>query len=412
MIMDKSSIGGRRILMTAVRMLAAASVLASPEILQSQSTVTLDKLSDCEGLQQAVALLQEPPSRRCRGYEGPIENKLMTQYRTVPNMQSCILVDSPPQLSSFTCIRISARSVEELTCFHAISARALDDYISRYNSVYDDKVAKYEKSAKACSVGNGHFASVERNLFPSSFDVIAKPRFGFAIGIDSSSNMHGYAYHGFADVDPDLTSVPKAIEIFDVFQTDHIEQIERDVATEDANSFKIETEDVEAASRAAAAWLHGQTGRPALANVRLITLKYVGKKDVGISERRSNLDKLQDGIVSVLKDAGFREFNEDDGGSPDYDSLRKLMIKNSAFANRKFTDDSLGQIAGLTTDNRRCLEFAIVFVLEPIEDVKSDYGGFFVQIAGVGDCRGEQTSSGVLSEERFNDVIEYLKGQL
>jgi hypothetical protein len=410
--MDKSSIGGSRIFLTTARLFAAACVLASPDILQSQTSVTLDKLSDCEGLGQTVALLQRAPSRRCRNYSGAIENKLIALFRTVPDMQSCILEDSPPQLSGFTCIRASGRNADELTCFRAINARALDDYVNRFDSVYGEKVGRYEKSTKACSVGNGHFSSVERDLFPRWFDAIAKPRFGFAIGIDSSPKMHGQAYHGFADVDPDLTSNPKAIEIFDVFQTDHIEKMERDVATEDAHSFKIETENVEAASSWVARWLRGQTGRPSIGKVRLITLKYQGKKDVDISDRRSNLDEWENGIASVLKDAGFREFNEDDGDPPDFDSLREMIIKNSPIANRKFTDDSLGpRIIGLTTDNRRCIEFAIVFLLEPVEGVKSDYGGFFVEIAGVGDCRREETSSGALSDERFNDIIEYLKGQ-
>jgi hypothetical protein len=411
--MDISRINGRRIFRTAVPLLAAACLVASATISLSQSTVTLDKLSDCDGMDRTVALLQRAPSRRCRPAAGPIENRIMAQLRSVPELQSCILEEPPSQLSGFTCIRTSARDMDGLTCFRPVSGRALDDYQNRFDAVYSEKVARYEKATKACSVGNGHFAVVERNPFPGSLQAIAKPRFGFVIGIDSSAKMHGEAYHGFADVDPDLTSYPKAIEIFDVFQTDHVQEPERDVATEDANSFEIETEDVPQAARAAAAWLHAQTNRPAIAKVRLFTLKYKGRKNVDISERRKNLDEWQDGIVSVLKDAGFRDYNDEDGGTPDYDSMREMIIKNSPIANRKFTDDSLGpNIVGLTTDNRRCLEFASVFVLEPVPDVKSDYGGFFIQLAGVGYCHSEETSSGVLSEERFNDIVEYLKGQL
>jgi len=396
-----------------VRLFATAYLLASPWVLQSQTTVTLDKLSDCNGLQQSVAVLLKPPSKRCRDGRGPIESNLMSQFRMGPSTQVCLLIDSPPQLSAFTCIQTSGGKGDELTCFRAMSARALDDYVSRYDSVYSDKVARYEKLAKTCSVSNGHFASVERDLYPPPFNAIAKPRFGFAIGVDTSSKMHGEAYHGFADVDPDLTAAPKAIEIFDVFQTDQLTQVEPDVSTESANAFEINTEDVEAAARADAAWLRSQTHNPSVAKVRLLTLKYRGKKDVEISKRRSNLEEWQDGIVSVLKDAGFRDFNDHDGPPPNFDSLREMIIKYSPIANRKFTDDSLGpHIVGITTDNQRCLEFATVFVLEPVEGVKSDYGGFFVQIAGTGDCRGEQESSGVLSEERFNDIVEYLKGAL
>jgi hypothetical protein len=394
-------------------MFAAVCVLVSPEILRSQTTVTLDKLSDCEGLQQTVAFLKKAPSRRCRNYEGPIEEKLITQYRTVPNMQSCILVDSPTQLSNFTCIRTSVNSLEELTCFRAISARALSDYVGRYDSVYSERVAQYEKLTKACSVGNGHFATVGTDLYPNSFVSIAKPRFGFVIGIDSSSRMHGHAYHGFADVDPDLTSSPKAIEIFDVSETDHIEQIVRDVSTEHASSFEIELENADASITPVAAWMRRQTGLPSFATARLISLKYTGKKDVDISERRENLDKWQDGMVAVLKDAGFREFNDEDGGTPDFGAMRELIIKNIPIAHRKFSADRLGaHIAGLTTDNRECLEFATVFVFYPVEDVKSDYGGVWVQLAGAGACRSERADSGILSEKRFDDVKEYLKGQL
>ena len=94
--------------------------------------------------------------------------------------------------------------------------------------------------------------------------------------------------------------------------------------------------------------------------------------------------------------ARHRDYDEDDGGPPNFDAIRELLIKNSPFANRKFSDDSLGpRIIGLTSGIRRCVEFANVFVLEPVEEVKSDYGGFFVQIAGTGDCRREQGSSAV-----------------
>jgi hypothetical protein len=394
------------------RLLAITCLLVSPWM-PAQTTITLDKLSDCDGLQQSVALLLKSPSKRCRVDPGLIESKLISQFRMNPHTQACLLMDSPPQLSGFSCIRTSGTNADGLTCFRPIAARALDDYVNRYDSVYSDKVARYEKLAKMCPVSNGHFASVESDLYPRPFQSIAKPRFGFAIGIDTSPKLRGEAYHGFADVDPDITSSPKAIEIFDVFQTDQLTQPEPDVSTESANTFEINTQDVEAAARADAAWLHSQTHNPSIAKVRLFTLKYTGRKDVEFSKRRSNLEEWQDGIASVLKDAGFREYNESDGGVPNFDSLREMIIKNSPIANRKFNDDSLGpHIIGLTTDNQRCLEFATVFVLEPVEDVKSDYGGFFVQIAGTGDCRREQGSSGVLSEERFDDIVQYLKGAL
>lgn len=399
--------------MIKARLFATACLLASPWMLQSQTTVTLDKLSDCDGLEQSVSVLLKPASKRCRADRGPIENRLISQFRTNPNTQVCLLTDPPPQLSGFTCIRTSGVNADELTCFRPIAAHALDDYVNRFDSIYSDKVARYEKQSKVCSVGNGHFATVERELYPKPFESIAKPRFGFAIGIDTSSKLRGEAYHGFADVDPDVTAATKAIEIFDVFQTDQFTPPEPDVSTETANAFEINTEDVEAAAKADAAWLHSQTHNPSVAKVRLFTLKYTGKKDVELSKRRSNLEEWQDGIASVLKDAGFRDYNESDGGVPNFDSLREMIIKYSPIANRKFTDDSLGpHIVGLTTDNQRCLEFATVFLLEPVEGVKSDYGGFFVQIAGTGDCRGEQGSSGVLSEERFADIVQYLKGAL
>jgi hypothetical protein len=388
-------------------------LLVSPCMLQSQTTVPLDKLSDCDGLKQSVALLLKPPSNRCRPERGPIENRLVSQFRMNPNSQVCLLIDPPPQLSGFTCLRTSGRNADELTCFRPTAARALDDYVNRFDAVYSEKAAQYEKATKACSVGNGHFSSVERDVFPRPFEPVAKPRFGFVIGIDTSSKLHGEAYHGFADVDPDIAAAPKAIEIFDVFQTDQLTQPEPDVSTEKANAFEINSEDVEAVSSASAAWLHSQTHKPSIAKVRLFTLKYKGRKDIEVSTRRSNLEEWEEGIVSVLKDAGFRDYNESDGGVPNFDSLREMIIKNSPIANRKFTDDSLGpHIFGLTTDNQRCLEFAVVYLLEPVEDVKSDYGGFFVQIAGTGDCRGEQGSSGVLSEERFDDIVQYLKGAL
>jgi hypothetical protein len=399
--------------MMKVRLFAAACLLAQPWTLHSQSTVPLDKLADCKGLEQSVAVLRTSPSRRCRDAGGPIESRLISQFRMGPSTQICLLIDPPPQLSGFTCVRTSGSNAAGLTCFRAIDRSALDDYKKRFAPVYSDKVARYEKSAKACSVGNGHFAVVESELYPPQFASIAKPRFGFAIGIDTNSTMRGEAYHGFADVDPVLTPAPKAIEIFDVFQTDQIVLPEPDVSTESANVFEIKTENMDAAGRAAAAWLQSQTHNPSVGKVRLFTLKYKGKKDVEFSKRQSDLEEWQDGIISVLKDAGFRDFNEDDGPPPNFDSMREMLIRNSPIANRKFNDDSVGpRVVGLTTDNKRCLEFATVFVLEPVEDVKSDYGGFFVQIAGTGDCRKSQGSSGVLSEGRFDDIIEYLKGTL
>lgn len=399
--------------MMTLRLSAAVCLFSHVWILPAQTTVSLDKLGDCRGLEQSVAMLRTNPSRGCRDARGPIESRLISQLRLDPGTQTCLLIDSPPQLSGFTCTRTSGKHLEELTCFRGISAGALDDYKKRYDSVYSSKVARYETAAKACSVGNGHFAVAEAELYPQSFASIAKPRFGFAIGIDTSSKMGGEAYHGFADVDPRLTTIPKAIEIFEVFQTDQLTLPEPDVSTEDAKAFEISTENMEPAGKAAAAWLRSRTHWPSVGKVRLFTLKYKGKKDVETSKRRSDLEEWEDGIVSVLKEAGFRDFNEDDGPPPDFDSMREMLIENSPIANRKLTDDSLGpRVVGLTTDNKRCLEFATVFVLEPVEGVKSEYGGFFVELAGTGDCQRSQRPSGVLADERFDDIIEFLKGAL
>ena len=403
--------------MFTVRVLATLCLFVFPRLLQSQSSAPLDRLSDCDGLAKTVAALTRPLSRNCRDPRGPIEKKLMSQLVLNPDVRTCMLVESPSQLAGFSCVDTRSKNASELTCFRATNVDVLNDFVKKFDSVFSDKVANYEKAAKACPVGNGHFATVERNLFPLSFNPIAKPRFGFGLGIDSSSQMHGEAYHGFADVDPDLTASPSAIEIFDIFQTDQIEtEQQRDVLTESVDLFNIETDDMKEFRRMYADALRKAIGNPIVAKVRWITLKYQGKKDVDISKHRSDLDEWQQGISSVLEDAGFRDFTEAElAGSPihNVDDMRKMIIRNSPIANRKFSDDSLGpHITVLTTDNQRCLEGAYVMVIEPENDVKADYGGFVVILLGIGNCRVEQNSSGILSEEQLDEIVDYLRGKL
>jgi hypothetical protein len=404
--------------MVTVRVLVTFCLLILPRSLQSQSRVMLDRLSDCEGLAKTLATLKKPPSRHCRDPRGSIEKKLISPLVLSPNVQTCILTESPPQLAGFTCVDTRLKNTSGLTCFKATDNTVLDDFVQHFDSVFSDKVANYERSAKACPVGNGHFATVESDLFPGLFRAVAKPRFGFGLGIDSSSQVRGQAYHGFADIDPDLTASPNAIEIFDMFQTDQIEPQQRDVLTESVDVFNVETDNMKEFRQMYADAVRKATGYPVVAKARMVALKYQGKEDVETARRRGDLDEWQQGISSVLEDAGFRELTKAELAAPDspvhnVDDLRDAIVKGTLIANRQLTNDSLGpHISVLTTDNKRCWEFAYVIVIEPVNDVKVDYGGFMIMLLGVGTCGPSQNSSGILSEQRLDETVEYLRGQL
>jgi hypothetical protein len=402
--------------MLSLRQTVISYLIVAPNLLFSQSSISLNKLSDCNGLAKTVTSLRTKSSGTCRGPQNAIENKLMFQFGLLPNVRACLLSEAPSQLDGFTCIKSWSSGASELTCFRAASAAAMDTFVRLFDSQSSDREAAYEKSAKACAVGNGHFATVQRALFPKQFEQIANPRFGFGLGIDSSPQMHGEAYHGFADVDSAIIASPRAIEIFDVFQTDQVTKEDENLSSERVKSFSIETDNLEEFTRQYKSRLRDATGFPIVAKARLILLKYHGSKDVDISKRRTDLESWEQGISSGLTDAGFRNFTDKElANSPirSVNDLRDLIVKNTPPANRKFSADTMGpHLVLLTTDNERCQEGAFGFTIEPVPDVKTDYGGFVIILLGIGHCLGEDAPSGVLSDDRLDEIVEYLKGQL
>jgi hypothetical protein len=177
--------------------------------------LSLDKLTDCQGLASIQAMLSRSISTDCRQPRNKLERAVESEYAGSAAVANCLL-SSPPtsRLSGFSCFEIISNQQRELACFKPVDKSQLDDYLGKYSSHYRDKVIGYLQAARQCPVGNGDAGRAPSSLLPGAFVSFSKARFGFALEVGSEKKSQ--IYHAFADTDPELgADGPGAIEVFD-----------------------------------------------------------------------------------------------------------------------------------------------------------------------------------------------------
>jgi hypothetical protein len=401
-----------------LRFLLAICILISPTSAFCQEGISFDKLSDCSGLATIKAHLDGALSLSCRPPRGQLETKIMSRVATLQGTRVCLLSNPPtPRLTNFSCVDQVFPGGRELTCFRGVDKIILRDYADKYDSVYRTAAVKYLDASAHCALANGDAAAAPSSLFPPILDSVAKPRFGFYLGMGKELVSHTRAYHGYADVDPDIEGRLGAIEIVDLLKVD--QSVSNPVIPNPTNipkGISLTIDDSPGTRRTLVQTFENQLKRPAVAKVRLVDFKYGGPQNISLTKRQRDLDDWQDGVANILQRAGFRDVTQSDlEGSPftTPDDMREWIIRNSPFSQQDKDRRMLGpHLVLLVSDEvASCFQVAEVMVKEPEEGVRVDYGGIVIMLLGVGNCHAAEGVSGTLSNELLNKATQYLSSE-
>jgi hypothetical protein len=393
-------------------LLACMCVLASQWAL-SQSDINLDLLNDCAGLAKVRAVLDSHISEDCKRPRNSLETKMMSQFIDGQDIRACLLVSPPvPMLSRFTCIDLSYEGTRELACLRSVDERLLKRYVADYD-LYRTPVIQYLNAAAQCPAGNGDATAAPKSVFPPVFKVAARANFGWVLGLGKQLVSDTRAYHGYADVDPEVEQTLGGAEVFDVFSL-HQSPSAKLIPASIGETLKVETDDLSEAREKMSEQLGRLFNVPVDAKIRLFEFKYSGPKDIPLSKRQSDLDGWQEAISSTLGQAGFRRLTRKDLEGTQFrdpDDLGKWMIQHLPWGSRQHAAEMFSSRVVFRIDDRlnSCTRIGEVFVQKPEEDVRADYGGIAILLMDEGhDCDDAEVSS----DDVIDKATTYLRGEV
>lgn len=398
--------------MIRLRICLVLCLLVSPGYLRSQD-ISLDKLSDCQGLTTLQNILKAARiSANCRMAHNPIESAVTSQLVSSPGVHTCLL-SSPPisRLSGFSCVEIEAPLQREIICFRTVSGELLDNYIRAYDTRYKMKVNEYLTSARKCSVGNGDATAAPNSLLPSLLNPIGRARFGFALQVGNERDS--MVYHGYADLNPDVDSDKLgAIEVFDFIKLSQSTVIPP-AECGSKKGITLSIDSAPDASKTVENLFRQQYGERAVAKIRFITLTYCSSDNISSLTKKSDLDEWQDRLKYILAVTDYREIQSEDFRGTrikSLDDMRDLVGRNMPFGQRD-TNRPIGPhlLVMIDDSHPQCLALAEAMVFEPEEDVKSDYGTVGIVLIGLGNCSIAQRPNGTLSDQLLEKLVEYLR---
>lgn len=396
-----------------LRILLAICFLLKTNCARCEDGISLDKLSDCQGLATLRSALNGPPSRNCRTVRNHLETLVMSQLASIPDAKTC-LMSSPPVsgLSGFSCFDMAFKLGRELTCFRPVDKMQLDNYIDTYDSNYRERVVEYLKVAARCPVGNGDATAAPNSLFPPLLNSIARARFGFVLQIGNERNSQ--IYHAYADLNPDIdSSKAGAIEVID-FIKNVKETIIPPPACAGKEGITVNIDNSPDVRKTVENSFRQQYGARAVVKTRFVTLTYCGSENIPTSTKKNDLDEWLDQLKYELAVTDYREMEpEDFRGTPfrSVDDMREIIARNMPFGQRN-SNRTIGPHLLVMVDDshpQQCVATAEAMVLEPEENVKSDYGSVGLVFIGLGDCRTAQKANGTLSDQLLEKLIEDLK---
>lgn len=379
-------------------LLIAALILTTSMPLRAMGDVSFDKLSDCQGLKAVHILVSAPISSSCRSPHDTLEVKLMTQFLLMPKGRACLLPSAPTtRLNGFSCVQTFYSGDGELACFRLIDKRSVDKYFENYKSQYRAMALAYEEAADRCENGNQDATPVGPDLFPSIFLGIGKPLIGFVLGIGKGLTTRSRAYHGFAELDPELNANPaNALEVFQIFQVSSSVAASPPIASvQKSGVLQLEIIKKNQAVADYEKLMSKKTQMPVFVEFRMISVKYVGSNERSNTEKRNDLERWQRGMTAIVRQNGFRRLTQYELSKAPFhsqDEMRDLMIHNLPFGSRDITGGEMGRHPDFLLrgeDNDDCGQSVEIMSIMPVEGVHEDYGGFGMVSFSIG-CEDEK----------------------
>jgi hypothetical protein len=287
----------------------------------------------------------------------------------------------------------------------------LENYRIEFDRVYSTRAIAYKDAASKCSVGNGDASTAPDSIFPPVLLGVARPRFGFALGI--GHDRKGEAYHGYAVLNPDVNdSGLGAIEVFDIYKLRNATTIPETPAH--SRKFTLEVDDMQEGRAAAANRFSHQFGLPVVVKMRAIDISYGGSEDIPVPSRQSDLDSWQRGIGSILENAGFREPTASELRQMhlDPETMGDLIARSLPFGQQGQLHASPHVLILLDDRDDPCTAIGEVLVVKPEEGVRVSYGTITILLIGAGDCRNALRKNETLSDQVIEAATKYMRDEV
>jgi hypothetical protein len=378
------------------------SVLLCTSAIYAQS-VLLNKLSDCETLRTISSIVRGPVSTACRLPRNPLEREVMSRIGPSSSVRACLLATAPaPRLAGFSCLDFEVDGNRRLSCFAPIDSRAIENY----HETYSPEIGyRYKAAAAACPITNGDADEAPRSVFPQSLGPVAKPEFGFVVGIGNTRQPLGLAFHGFASIDPRFGADGTALEIVDIFHNTSSEA----AAAGTTNSrltigpWSVSIDDATKPASDLAQSIERMTGMNARAKIRLMEFKLTAGADGPTGSKKDNLAMLLESVVGDLEEKGFREPTQAEMRNMPQNPQEQIL-GSVPYSQRDSLQRSMGKFSlMISDDDNGCGKSVSLMTILPASGVKNDFGGFGLNIIVFGPCRefggAERTAADLLRRE-------------
>lgn len=177
---------------------------------RAQAQLTLDQLSACDDMAQALALLRSN-QRECRAPRTAIEQGL-TQRIATWRVPVCWLVRAPARsLSRFACLIVHLPTGPRyLDCM----AESDPARVVAYRQTYEPDGARYSTvylaAASRCSFSNGRAAPAGPSFMSIVVAMIVQLDVGFALQVGREVVGTSTILHGYGRLDPEIVGHPNA----------------------------------------------------------------------------------------------------------------------------------------------------------------------------------------------------------
>lgn len=372
----------------------------------AQAGVNLDKLTACDDIASLYDSLKARPvaaREACRAPGNALENALLA--RTGLDASAlCFLRSTPaPFLEGFTCFRPRVKTGASLVCFRPAAA----EDIKQYKRQHDEgklrvPVSNYLSAASACRASKGDSSAARATTFPALLLHISSFELGFITPLGRDRLSDGSVLHAYAPTDPSLAGAPpSAIEV--VYLIAGAPVYSPATKTVKVGDWTVRVDHSKEQEEAFNREMRKKRA-PLMIDMTTFDLESATTANPPISARLSFINDLQKAIQRSLEDEGFETQSESKiraatGKSPA--EMVEEISRSIPFGARRNSPVKMAPTLIFLLNERRpqCARggdgamAAYLMAVQPVPDVRSDYGDVGLIILGMGACARSTTTS-------------------
>jgi hypothetical protein len=383
-----------------VRKLITMAMFLVPHQVAAQ--VDLDQLSNCPALESAYADLGQNLRSACRSPHSALEIAVAKSLVRYSLQEMCLLRDPvTSSLSRFSCFRFAQNNSgtivgRELLCFHRVDRSSIADYTRRYDERYEEPAIAYQRGAAACSLSNGDLAATE-SYFPYLAGGVSRPRFGFVLALGKGSKTSDRAYHGFAELDPQVVS-DSDVEILSIYRATAAWSASKSSLVGEVlkrNEALIVTEEVDKDFQQAMRSQFAPLGVGVDAIHHSFSVDYLNKRGFNITRANDLLEEWSHDVENYLEDHEFRALSNREARRMgiDFQAVVKGYTDQLPFLVRAEIAERTEPVdVYITSDGAECMSYGDGFALAMIQKTRPTEtlrtSDLAISVMLVGRCRG------------------------